>query len=110
MANRQTFPPNALFPLRGDLSAEAGATTVEVTGLQNIPIAPNPLVDGTVPTYNAANGDIEWKAGGGAGNALQIEGVNAGDLYILINTVPTVEYLGETFLGIYINGVLDGGL
>ena len=59
--NRETYPA-ALFPLRGDLSAEAGATTVEVTGLQNIPLKANPLTDGAVPTYVSANGDIEWLA------------------------------------------------
>ena len=48
--NRESYP-SSLFPLRGDLSAEAGATTVEVTGLQNIPLKANPLTDGTVPTY-----------------------------------------------------------
>ncbi len=59
MANREIFP-SSLFPLRGDLLAESGATTVEVIGLQNILIAPNLRVDKTVPTYVAANGDIEW--------------------------------------------------
>ena len=60
MSNRQTYPADALFPLRGDLSAEAGATSVEVIGLQNIPIAPNPRIDGYELTYVAANGDLEW--------------------------------------------------
>ena len=58
--NRQCYPPDALFPLQGDLLAKNGATTVEVVGLQNIPIKANPLVDQYLPTYVAANGDIEW--------------------------------------------------
>lgn len=58
--NRQTYPADALFPLRGDLYAEAGATRVEVIGLQNIPIAPNPRIDGYELTYVAANDDLEW--------------------------------------------------
>jgi len=37
MANRQVFP-SSLFPLRGDVSAEAGATSVTVVGIQNIPV------------------------------------------------------------------------
>lgn len=65
--NREAYPAS-LFPLRGDLSAEAGATTVEVVGIQTIPIADNPLIDGYVPTYTAANGDIEWKQGSGGGS------------------------------------------
>lgn len=43
MANRQNFP-SSLFPLRGDLSAEAGDVKVTVVGLQTIPI------DSTTPT------------------------------------------------------------
>ena len=76
--NRETYPA-ALFPLRGDLSAEAGATTVEVTGLQNIPLKANPLTDGAVPTYVSANGDIEWLA-------------SVGDAPVLINGLPAGDF------------------
>jgi hypothetical protein len=58
--NRQVFPPNALFPLRGDLSAENGATKVEVIGLQNILMEPNPLIDNFCPLYKTYTGDIVW--------------------------------------------------
>jgi hypothetical protein len=37
MANRQVYP-SSLFPLRGDISAEAGAVAVVVIGLQTIPV------------------------------------------------------------------------
>ena len=37
MANRCVYP-SSLFPLRGDLSAEAGATSVLVTGIQGTPV------------------------------------------------------------------------
>jgi len=59
--NRETYPA-ALFPLRGDLNAEAGATTVEVIGLQTIPFSPevNPEIDQSVPTYVAATNTIQW--------------------------------------------------
>ena len=59
MANSETYPAS-LFPLRGDLYAESGATTVEVIGLQDVLIAPQPYIDGAVPTYVGLNGDIEW--------------------------------------------------
>jgi hypothetical protein len=39
MATRETYPAQ-LFPLRGDLSAEAGDTLVTVVGLQTTPIDP----------------------------------------------------------------------
>ncbi len=107
--NRESYP-SALFPLRGDLSAEAGATTVEVTGLQNIPLKANPRTDGTVPTYVAANGDIEWLAGGGGILPVLINGLPAGDYLIMVNTAITVNYGGDDFLGVRINGTLDGGL
>ena len=40
MANRQVFP-SSLFPLRGDVSAEAGATSVKVVGIQGNPVVIN---------------------------------------------------------------------
>ncbi len=39
MANREIYP-SALFPNRGDLSAEAGATTTTVVGIQTVPVTP----------------------------------------------------------------------
>ena len=105
--NRETYPA-ALFPLRGDLSAEAGATTVEVTGLQNIPLKANPLTDGAVPTYVSANGDIEWLASVGDAPVL-INGLPAGDYLIMVNTAITVNYGSDDFIGVRINGTLDGG-
>ena len=106
--NRESYP-SSLFPLRGDLSAEAGATTVEVTGLQNIPLKANPLVDGAVPTYVSANGDIEWLASVGDAPVL-INGLPAGDYLIMVNTAITVNYGSDDFIGVRINGTLDGGL
>ena len=79
--NRETFP-SALFPLRGDLNAEAGATTVEVIGLQNIPIKANPRTDGTVPTYVAANGDIEWEVPTFNSDNVQFISLVAGDVIV----------------------------
>jgi len=58
MANRQVYP-SSLFPLRGDISAEAGATTVTVTGLQGIPIISPPVepVGGDTLFYDDYNND-----------------------------------------------------
>ena len=103
MANRQTFP-SSLFPLQGDVSAEAGSISVEVIGLQNIPIAPNPLVNGAVPTYVAANNDIEWLVANGS--AVEINGVGVSpDKKIFINGVTD----GSLVWSISVNGVPDGG-
>jgi hypothetical protein len=49
MANRQCYP-SSLFPLRGDVSAEAAATIVTVTGIEGSPII-LPLVDGGTLVY-----------------------------------------------------------
>ena len=103
--NSETFPAS-LFPLRGDVSAEAGSTTVEVIGMQNVPLGT--LLDGGVPTYSAAENKINWEPA--ANSAVQLNGVNAGDYLFLINTALTINYGTDTFLGVRINGVLDGGI
>lgn len=41
MANREIYP-SSLFPLRGDLAAEAGATKVVVVGIQQTPVSDTP--------------------------------------------------------------------
>ena len=46
--------PATLYPLRGDVSAEAGATTVEVIGLQGLLLGVNPLTDGGKSVKNSA--------------------------------------------------------
>jgi hypothetical protein len=47
MANRESYPAQ-LFPLRGDLSAEAGAVSVTVTGIQATPVVATAPSDGQV--------------------------------------------------------------
>jgi len=75
--NRQVWP-SSLFPLRGDLLAEAGATTVTVVGVQAIPITPP---------------------------SLSINGVGQSfDQQVWINGKPD----GANPWGIYINGEPDG--
>jgi len=99
--NSETFPAS-LFPLRGDLSAESGATTVEVIGLQDVLIAPQPYIDGYVPTYVAANGDIEWEPGNRALNAILVNGNPVSeDALILVNNN---FILAGGYLGVLVNG------
>jgi hypothetical protein len=80
MANRETYP-SSLFPLRGDLRAEAGATTVEVIGLEGTPInfAATVLVNGFMTSLDYVN---------------------------LVNTALCINYNGDDFLGNRVNGVL----
>jgi hypothetical protein len=109
MPNLESYPAS-LFPLRGDVSAEAGNVTVEVIGLQRIPIAPNPLIDGNVPTYVAANNDIEWLPGGGKeNNTIEINSIGVSDDYlILCDTAFAINFSNDVFLGVRVNGTLVG--
>jgi len=104
MANRESYPAS-LFPLRGDVSAEAGAVSVEVIGLQNKALGP--LVDGGTPVFSASGNIINWVHS--PNGALQINQTNAGDYLIAINTALTINYGSDNFLGVRINGVRDGG-
>jgi hypothetical protein len=104
LANREVYP-SSLFPLNGDLSAGAGAISVEVIGLQNTLFSEPPTINGTSPTYNAATGEIDWDAP--SGNAVQINGVGvSADKQIFINGVSDGSAPTWT---IEINGTPDGG-
>lgn len=80
MANREVYP-SSLFPLRGDLSAEAGATTVQVIGLDGTPInfAATTLMNGLMISLDFMN---------------------------LVNAALVINYGSDDFLGNRINGVL----
>jgi hypothetical protein len=106
MSNRETFP-SSLFPLRGDLSAEAGDVIVEVIGLQTVPLGP--LVDGGSPVYHAASDIINWELNSSS-TPVRINGVGAGDYLISVNTAITINYGMDDFLGVRINGTLDNGV
>jgi hypothetical protein len=56
--NAESYPISAIFA--GDISCPIGSVIVEVVGLQDVHIAPQPYVDGAVLTYVAANDDLEW--------------------------------------------------
>ena len=57
--NRQVFP-SSLFPLRGDISAEAGATSVIVQGLQGIPIIAPPVEPVGLDTFFYDSYNNDW--------------------------------------------------
>lgn len=104
--NRQVFP-SSLFPLRGDLSAEAGATSVVVIGIQTVPIDQpiSPTDNGKVATFIDADGRIEWRSGGG--NAVEINGTGvSSDKQFFINGITDGSAPVWTVL---VNGVADGG-
>lgn len=105
MANRQSFP-SSLFPLQGDISAEAGSILVKVQGIQGVPVTATSPTNGQTLQYVAANSDIEWTAGGG-NNAVQIDGVGvSSDKQFFINAVT--DGSAPTWV-VKINGTLDGG-
>ncbi|PWT75533.1 MAG: hypothetical protein C5B59_08625 [Bacteroidetes bacterium] len=80
--NRETYPAS-LFPLRGDVSAEAGATTVTVVGINGTPF-------GTIP-------------------ALLLDGVGVSiDYFILCDVAPVINFGSDAFLGVRCNGTLVG--
>ena len=111
MSNRETYPAS-LFPLRGDLRAEAGATRVTVIGIQDVPTDKpvSPTDDLKVATYIDADKRIEWKTGGSETNAVKINGVGESDDFLfLVNTAFTINFGSDDFLGVRINGVRDGG-
>jgi hypothetical protein len=60
MSNRQVWP-SSLFPLRGDLSAEAGATTVKVIGIQGISVSNGTPLDQQSIVFVAADNQFEFK-------------------------------------------------
>jgi len=57
--NRQVFP-SSLFPLRGDISAEAGATSVTVTGIQGIPVISPPVEPAGLNTFFYDSYNNDW--------------------------------------------------
>lgn len=101
MSNRQTFPAS-LFPLRGDLSAEAGATTVVVTGIRSIPVTTVAPTAGQSLIYDAVTNTLIWVTASG----ILINGLpSSSSKQVFINGVTD----GSTLFVIEINGTPDGG-
>ena len=80
MANREVYP-SALFPNRGDLSAEAGAVTTTVVGIQTTPVA------STTPTVGQSL--IAIDDGTGTGSVIWTP-ESAGD-WVMINGIPVSD-------------------
>lgn len=100
--NQETFPAS-LFPLRGDVSAEAGAISVRVQGIQNTPVTATPPTDGQTLAYVAASNLLVWSSGGAV---VRINGIGvSSDYLLLLNTAFTINYGTDDFLGVRINGV-----
>jgi hypothetical protein len=57
--NRQIYP-SALFPLRGDISAESGATSVIVQGIQGIPVVAPPIEPAGLDTFFYDSYNNDW--------------------------------------------------
>ena len=95
MSNRETFP-SSLFPLRGDLKAEAGATTVKVIAIQGIPVAVTVPTDTELLRYISANGD--WEPSPDACTVILVNDVPASDdpviyvngLFVKVNAVQVL--------------------
>jgi hypothetical protein len=105
MSNRMTYPAS-LFPLRGDISAEAGQVAVEVIGIQTYPIDNQPA-QGDVPAFDSATNTIHWTQG--PGSAITVDGVGvSADYLILCGTAITTNYGTDDFLGIRMDGELIG--
>jgi hypothetical protein len=49
--NREIFP-GGIYPLQGDVTSQAGANDVVVTGIQNTPVDPTPPLDQQVLQYS----------------------------------------------------------
>lgn len=79
MATRETYPAQ-LFPLRGDVSAEAGDVLVTVVGLQTTPIDPTPPIGS--PALVALGGTTLTQA---------VWTPVALDNSILVNTIPVSD-------------------
>jgi len=80
--NAESYPISAIFA--GDISCPIGSVIVEVVGLQDVPIAPQPYVDGAVLTFVAANDDLEWLPASGIFNSSNTYFVSltAGDVLV----------------------------
>lgn len=101
--NSETYPAS-LFPLRGDVSAEAGDILVTVVGVRGIPVTAILPKNGQGLSYNSTNNDLEWGAGSGV---IQCDGVGvSSDYLILVDCAFVIKYGSDDFLGIRADGVL----
>jgi hypothetical protein len=93
--NRQAYPAS-LFPLRGDLSAEAGAVRVVVIGIQTIPVSAT-LPSLTVPQTLVAIGGTEYVPTD-LDTSIQVNGVPVSDDYEISCNLPLSTNSGTPVL------------
>ena len=108
MANAESYPISAIFA--GDISCPIGSVIVEVVGLQNVLIAPQPYVDGAVLTFVAANDDLEWLPASGIFNSSNTYFVSltAGDVLVWNGSDWTNGTPPASTLVLETNGVYNG--
>lgn len=115
--NRETFPA-AQSPLQGDISGQAGNTTVTVVGIQRQPVSPAVPVDKDTFRYNATVPDWEPTADGNssftlgtfvtAGGEIVSKGLTISDDYeVLVNNVSLDGIIGWAY-GFASQVFLDG--
>jgi hypothetical protein len=104
MPNRQVVPAS-LFPLRGDVSAEYGATSVRVTGIQGVPV----VINGSMGSPNVPAGPYALVYISGIGwtpvpldCSILCDGVPVSDDYDIAVNLP----LGPASTPVKVNGSL----
>jgi hypothetical protein len=116
MSNRETFPASQ-SPLTGDISGPAGATSVTVVGIQNIPVEHLGPTDQMNLTYNAVTqqwepalpGNISVILNGTADSLGVLTGftIISDDYDVLVNHVGLEVLVGWPYgfgFNVYVNG------
>ena len=117
MANRETYPASQ-SPLNGDISGQAGNTTVTVTGIQTQPVSPAVPVDQDTLRYITERSRWEPTADGNSsirlGTFVEIagqivsKGITISDDYdFLVNNVDLTVLVGWAFgfaSQVFVNG------
>lgn len=117
MANRETYPASQ-SPLLGDVSGQAGDSTVTVVGIQRQPVSSAIPVDQDTFRYIASVPDWEPQADGNssltlgtyvtAGGEIVSKGITVSDDYdFLVNNIGIDGLVGWTYgfaSQVYLNG------
>ena len=101
MSNRQVFP-SSLFPLRGDLSAEAGAVSVKVIGIQGTSVSNVGPTNNQVLVFNSVTNQYTPSSTTNtqANQSIQVNGIVMSDDYsVSVNAV-----LGIAKSPMFVNG------
>lgn len=86
--NREIFP-GGTYPLQGDVTSQAGQSTVTVSGIQNRPVISTAPTDQQRLVYIASAG--QWQPTTDSNQSVQVNGVKVSDDYtITVNTPKQV--------------------